>query len=291
MRVPITVVSWGELLWDLFPDGARLGGAAANVAYHAAQLGAEVILVSRVGADELGARARSELEAAGVNPSFIQVDPERPTGTVRVEIRDGEPQYKIATEVAWDRIGWSQDLSKVMQRASAVCFSTLAQRSPPGFDALRGAFADLPASAARICDLNIRKPFISPALMEQALALATVVKLNQSEAQLLAQLFDVSDPIQWLLGRGAIHTVALTRGAHGSLLVRRSEHVDHPGLALTSNGGDAVGAGDAFVAVLAVELARGTPLEVLSERANRYSSYVASQSGAMPPMPAYLRNT
>src|SRR5215831_414539 len=112
-----TLMSWGELLWDLFPDGERLGGAAANVGYHAAQIGAEVLLVSRVGDDELGRRARERLAQSGVTTRFIQVDAERPTGTVRVEIQGGEPRYRIATEVAWDRIAPDAELCARMKTA------------------------------------------------------------------------------------------------------------------------------------------------------------------------------
>src|SRR5262245_18154281 len=111
------LVCWGELLWDLFPDGPRLGGTAANAAYHAAQLGQRVALVSRVGNDALGARAKEQLAAAGVDVRCVQVDPERPTGTVKVELHAGEPSYRIESEVAWDRIEWSAELAALIGSA------------------------------------------------------------------------------------------------------------------------------------------------------------------------------
>jgi fructokinase len=288
-REPPTLVSWGELLWDLFPDGERLGGAAANVAYHAAQIGARAILVSRVGDDDRGRRACAQLEQSGVTSRFVQIDPERPTGTVHVEIRDGEPRYRIASEVAWDRIALEEGLAERMRSVQAVCYSTLAQRSEPGFDTLARAIAELPARAIRLCDLNVRRPFVSRALIERALGLATVAKLNEAEAELVAEEFGASDPVAWLLGRRGIQVVALTRGPRGALVASASESVPVPGVPLSGSGGDSVGAGDSFVAVLAVELARGTALPAAAERATRYSSYVASQSGAMPPIPAQLR--
>lgn len=288
MTPKTTLMSWGELLWDLFPDGERLGGAAANVAYHAAQIGADSILVSRVGEDELGRTACERLERSGVTTRFIQIDSERQTGTVRVEIRDGEPRYRIATAVAWDRIEFSDELAARMAGTDAACYSTLAQRSEPGFETLGRTLETLPSGAVRLCDLNVRRPFVSRELVERALALATVVKLNESEAALVSELFDAPDPIEWLLGRDAIGVVALTRGARGALVASNSERIDVPGVPVT--GGDAVGAGDAFVAVLAVEIARGRSLDVAARRAVRYSSFVASAPGAMPPVPDRVRS-
>lgn len=285
--VPTALMSWGELLWDSFPDGVRLGGAAANVAYHAAQIGAQALLVSRVGNDELGRRALDELERSGVTTRFVQVDPARPTGTVNVEIRDGEPRYRIATRVAWDHIELCDELAERMTTVDAACFSTLAQRSEPSFAALGRALSALPRNAMRLCDLNLRRPFVSRELVERALALATAVKLNESEAALLGEMFGATAPVDWLLERTGVETVALTRGARGAFVARRTERIDVPGIAVTT--GDAVGAGDAFAAVFAVELARGRALDVAARRAVRYSSFVASARGAMPAVPAAVR--
>jgi fructokinase len=281
------LVCWGELLWDLFPDGPRLGGAAANVAYHAAQLGQPVALVSRVGNDELGARAKRELSTAGVDVSWVQVDADRPTGTVEVEIRDGEPSYRIASEAAWDRIDWSPELAALIGSARALCYGTLAQRTPLGSGALSQAFARHPAAGLRVCDLNLRPPFADSSVLETSLAAANVIKLNDTEAQLLCRIFAVPDAVEWLLQRPNVIIVAQTRGARGALLASRSERSltsGHP-----SKGGDAVGAGDAFTAVLTIELMRGSPLGTVAALANEYAAYVASQPGAMPEVPAAMR--
>ncbi|HEY4107162.1 MAG TPA: PfkB family carbohydrate kinase, partial [Polyangiaceae bacterium] len=182
-------IAWGELLWDLFPDGPRLGGAAANAAYHAHCLGANALLVSRVGDDELGARARSELFARGVETRAIQIDDTAPTGTVNVEFGDGEPRYRIATGVAWDRIGYQPELGEVFAEADVICFGTLAQRSPLGFDAIERALSNAPKTALRLCDLNVREPFATRAIVDRALGLASIVKLNEGEVATLSRLF------------------------------------------------------------------------------------------------------
>src|SRR5882672_68772 len=108
-------IAWGELLWDLFPDGERLGGAAANLAYHAKSLGAEALLVSRVGSDERGRRALGELTERGVDVRAVQIDEDAPTGTVRVALQHGEPSYEIASAVAWDRIAWQDQLGELFR--------------------------------------------------------------------------------------------------------------------------------------------------------------------------------
>lgn len=285
------MLAWGELLWDLFEDGPRLGGAAANVAYHAAQLGADATLVSRVGADELGARARAVLAASGVDVALVTRDPGSATGTVTVTMDGGDPRYRIATEVAWDRIAADEPVLAAVRRADVLCFGTLAQRTVLGAGALAAAWAAAPPSCLRVCDLNVRPPFVEPAVIDAAVTHAEVVKLNEAEAALVARQAGVTDPVRWLLGRG-VRLVALTRGARGCLLGTASATVEHPGFPLATGAGDPVGAGDAFVAVLAVELgrARAIPddLARLAARANRVAAHVASCPGAMPPIPARL---
>jgi fructokinase len=280
-------IAWGELLWDLFPDGARLGGAAANAAYHAASLGAQAQLVSRVGSDELGARALSELAARGVDVRAVQIDPDAPTGTVRVELVNGEPRYRIESGVAWDRIAWQPELGELFRWASVVCFGTLAQRSPLGFDAIERALSHAPPSALRLCDLNVREPFATRAIVDRALALANIVKLNESEVETLSRLFGEPNVVSWLLEERAITLVAVTRGAHGAALSTLGERLEHPGFPLSSTEGDPVGAGDAFSAALGLELCRKTPLASCLERANHYAAHVASHAGGMPSRSAY----
>ena len=280
-------IAWGELLWDIFPDGERLGGAAANAAYHAKSLGAESLLVSRVGRDELGARAVRELALRGVDVRAVQVDPAAPTGSVRVELEDGEPRYRIATGVAWDHIAWQPELGLLFETASVVCFGTLAQRSPLGFDTVERALQYAPATALRLCDLNVREPFATRAIVDRALTLANVVKLNEGEVATLSRLFDQRDAVSWLLAEREIELVAVTRGARGALLATNSERLEHPGFPLSSQAGDPVGAGDAFSAALGLELWRNKPLTACLERANRYAAHVASHAGGMPSARGY----
>lgn len=275
-------LAWGELLWDLFPDGARLGGAAANAAYHAHALGAEARLVSRVGKDELGERALRELSERGVDVSAVQIDEHAPTGTVHVELVDGEPRYRIATGVAWDHIAWRHELASAFDDADVICFGTLAQRSPLGFTTVERALGYAPKHALRLCDLNVREPFATPEIVDHALRLASIVKLNESELTTLQHIYAREDVVHFLLEERGIELVAITRGARGAVLQTRTERVEHPGFPLGSHNGDPVGAGDSFSAALGLELARKAPLATALERANRYAAYVASRAGGMP---------
>ena len=281
-------VAWGELLWDLFPDRSRLGGASANAAYHATCLGAQATLVSRIGSDGLGARALDELGRVGVDTQAIQLDARAPTGTVEVTLIAGEPRYEIASGVAWDQITWTETLTPTFAEANVVSFGTLAQRGPRGFDALKQALSRVQKSAIRFCDLNLREPFVNDELVAQALSLATVVKLNEAELARLEQMFGQSDLISWLLKERGMELVAVTRGARGAELVTPHERHEHPGVALSSPNGDAVGAGDAFGAALTLSLAQGLPLTDCLAHANRYAAHVASHSGGMPAPPAWV---
>jgi fructokinase len=226
-----------------------------------------------------------------VATEFVQTDPGAPTGTVHVELIDGEPRYRIATSVAWDRIEWRPELAPVMNEASAVCFGTLAQREPLAFDVLERALGHTRAGTVRLCDLNVRPPFASRQAIDRALGLASALKLNEAELHSLGELFARDDALGWLLGERGLAFVAVTLGARGSLLATPSARHAEPAAPLAVGAGDPVGAGDAFTAVLAHGLPRALPLPELAARANRYAAHVASHPGAMPPPPAWLTDT
>jgi fructokinase len=295
--VPL-VVSFGELLWDLYPDGARLGGASANVAYHAAQLGCRSLLVSRVGRDALGESALASLGRAGVDVSGVNIDAQSPTGHVHVTFEGGEPRFRIGEGVAWDRIVCPESLLARLERSNVFCFGTLAQRTPLVQGELArvlrriGALgrADLgPGERAgisrplRLLDLNLRPPHDDPALLVDSVNLADVVKLNDHELErckALCRPLGADDPIAWMLEQSVL-LVAVTRGARGATLFTRNVVVTQD--AFPSSGSDPVGAGDAFTAVLAQGLAEGKSLPEIAERACHYAAWVAEQPGAQPP--------
>ena len=285
---PPIFIGLGEILWDLLPSGKQLGGAPANFAYHAHALGAEARVVSRVGNDPLGREILDRLRALGLTTDGIGVDTNAPTGTVSVELAaDGQPRFIIHENVAWDRMVADEASLAFAARADAVCFGSLAQRREPSRSSIRALVAATPATALRVFDINLRQQFYSPEIVETSLQLANVLKLNDQELPVLAAMFGlrggVREQLAALAKQFGLRAVALTRGAHGSLLLAAGIWSDHPGLAVKV--ADTIGAGDAFTAALTLGLLAGRPLDDINRHANEVAAYVCSQPGATPPMP------
>jgi fructokinase len=288
------IVALGEILWDLFPDGPRFGGAPANFACHAAQLGGAVALVSAVGDDDLGRAALRELADRQIDLAEVQVSSAHPTGIVQVSIDGaGKPSYEFRADVAWDHLAWRGSLKPLAERAAAVCFGTLAQRGTESHATIQRFVRETQPDALRIFDVNLRKEFHSPEIIRQSLELANVCKLNDEELPHLARLFGLTgNERQQLAALGArfqLQLVALTRGAQGALLWRQTGEIsEQPGIATTIV--DTVGAGDAFTAVLTVGLLAGRPLDEINRRACRVAAFVCSQAGATPRLPQEFRD-
>lgn len=284
-------VSWGEVLWDLFPDAERLGGAPANVAYHLAALGRPVALVSRVGDDPPGRRATDALAAAGVDVRAVQVDPGRPTGAVEVALDNGEARYRLRAGCAWEHIEFDGAAAAAVAGANAICFGTLSQRQAPARRAFKAALEARATGCLAICDLNLRPGEQDRELVRWALGAADLIKLNEREEGQLAAMFGVRDVIRLLLGQLGMRQVALTRGADGcTLFTAAGERIDQPGFP-AAPGGDNVGCGDAFTAVWVDRVLAGVPLPRAVEAACRYAAFVAGQRGATPHIPADMLRT
>ena len=291
------IVGLGELLWDLLPEGTRLGGAPANFAVMAGRLGNRAVVASRIGADELGDQAVETLEGLPVESGFLQRDSEFATGTVTVALEKGEPQYTIHEPVAWDRMALTGDWRELAKKADAVCFGTLAQRNEASRATVLGFLDETRRECARVFDVNLRAPFWSGEVLRDSLGRATVLKLNGGELRhVLAGTgacpypTDAEDDdamlrgAQRLMERYPVELVCITLGERGSLLVTRREHHRHRGLAARVK--DTVGAGDAFTAALTHYYLEGAPLATMNEAGNQWGAWVASQQGGMPPMRA-----
>jgi fructokinase len=285
-----TIVGLGELLWDLLPAGERLGGAPANFAVMAARLGNRGVIASRLGADERGERARTALNALPVDSVHLQFDLKQPTGTVGIEIAGNEPHYVIHAPAAWDFLEWTAEWSALAAETNAVCFGTLAQRERVSRVTIQEFLRATRPECVRVFDVNLRAPFFSANVIAASLPLATILKLNEVEVPIVQQLLDApaeSDLVRaarWLLDRYPLQLVAITLGAHGSLLVTRDAADRHPGMAVKVV--DTVGAGDAFTAALVDAYLRGATPAAINEAGNRWGAWVASQPGAMPDIDA-----
>lgn len=288
------IVGIGEVLWDLLPGGRQLGGAPANFTYHARALGAEARLISRVGHDDLGREALERLSRLGIPTECVEVDEELPTGTVGVTVSaDGQPHYQIHEHVAWDAIRGEAAGRAAVSSADAVCFGSLAQRSENSRKAIQSLLAATPQAALRIFDINLRQQYYSREVIEESLALANVLKVNDAELPQLAKLFqltgDVRAQIRQLAQQFRLRWVAYTRGGSGSLLFAETDGrwSDQPGVAATVM--DTVGAGDAFTATMTLGLLAGWDLDDINEHANRVAAFVCTRAGATPELPASLR--
>jgi fructokinase len=280
------LVGIGEVLWDMLPAGSHLGGAPANFACMAASLGATGVVVSRVGDDQLGRDALAGIQRHGVDGSFVQTDAGHPTGSARAMLAsDGSAGYAIAQDVAWDYLQWTPELAKLAGQADAICFGTLAQRSPASRETIRRALACSRPECLRILDVNLRAPFDSLEILKDSLGRANVLKLNSEELPLVLRACKLPPALEtnaakMLQRHYGFQTVCITRGARGSVIAFGDKTVVHPGVAVEVV--DTVGAGDAFTAALAVQLIAGSGPERVSEAANQVGAWVASQAGAMP---------
>lgn len=291
------IIGLGELLWDLFPDHRSLGGAPANVVYHATALGDHGVMLSRVGRDPLGDEALALLAARGVDVTAIQRDRVQPTGVVRVtHDRSGRVGFDIDARAAWAHPAWSDDWAAAVAGAGGLCFGTLLCAQEAGRAVVERAAATAPAHALRLLDLNLRPPFDTAAAIDAALACANAVKLSEDEARRLAGHLGVDGAdrladrlAERLLGRG-LRAVAVTLGARGSALYSEHGCDRQPGVPLAPGANaDPVGAGDAFTAALIHHLVRDHAPAHAGAAANHYGAFVASRPGAMPDVPDEIR--
>jgi fructokinase len=216
-----------------------------------------------------------------------------------VTLQQGQPEYVIHQPAAWDSLELSDDWVQLAERADAICFGSLAQRSLESRQTVQTLAAQTSSACVRVFDVNLRAPFYSGESVQESLELATVLKMNDAEVSLVLGLLGLQsteeenaawlrvDAERLLSEFPTLQMVAITRGGHGSLLVTRDEWHEHPGIPVQV--ADTVGAGDAFTAALTHYLLRGADLLTLNDAGNRWGAWVASQSGAMPVLPEAIR--
>lgn len=295
MTVTPTIVGLGEVLWDVFPDGPRFGGAPANFACSAAGVGGETVhvsMVSAVGHDALGRRALQTLIEHAVGVQYVD-QMEFQTGQVVVSLDNlGRATYNFAANTAWDHLEWRAGLETLAERTDAVCFGTLGQRSQLSATTIERFVSSTPLTSLRVFDVNLRPPFWTAEAVLRSLELANILKLNDEELPVIAGLLkidgDSENILRQLMERYALKLAALTRGANGSLLLSESGEIsDLPGK--PTKVVDTVGAGDAFTAAMIVGLLTNRTLSDLHHWAAEVAAYVCSHAGATPRLPSYLK--
>ncbi len=279
------IIGIGEILLDLLPTRKKLGGAPANFAFTASQLGDCGTIVSRVGDDKNGAVILGKLKSYGLEINEIQIDRKNLTGTVKVNLKNGQPEYEILEPVAWDFLEMNDNLRDLAKKCDAVCFGSLAQRNTVSRRTIREFLRLIGNNTLRIFDTNLRQNYYSPEVLSESLALANVIKLNDEELPKICEIFAVgganeTEQTKKLLEKFDLNLVCLTRGAEGSLLVTENGISENHGIKVKI--ADTIGAGDAFTAALTHGFLRGWSLNEINEKASRVGAFVASQTGAMP---------
>lgn len=284
------VVGIGEALWDVLPEGKKIGGAPANFAYHVSRLGLSGCVVSAVGEDALGSEILDNFSAKGLCTHIATVP--YPTGTVQVEIDQvGVPQYVIREGVAWDNIPFTPDLKALAQRTTAVCFGSLAQRNSVSRATINRFIDEMPKEKDTLIvfDVNLRQGFFTKEILDQSMKKCNVLKINDEELIVVSRLFgypdtDLRSTCRDLLNRYHLRMLILTCGVNGS-------HIFTPGdisyqATPEVEVADTVGAGDSFTAAFVSSIIRGMSVSEAHKRAVEASAYVCTQAGAMPTLPA-----
>lgn len=284
------IVGLGEVLYDLLPGGARLGGAPANFAWHSAQFGLDALVVSAVGNDEPGRRALATFDKEGLRYIAPRVD--FPTGTVDVGVdSEGVPTYAFAPDVAWDNIPLTPAMAAAAGQCRAVCFGSLAQRAPASRRTIREFLRAVPAGCVRIFDINLRQHFYTREILADSLLLADVLKINDDELSVLSRMCGTGSggaqaACREIARRFGVATVILTLGTEGSWILTDGGASFEPTPRVEV--ADTVGAGDSFTAAFTAARLAGLPVRDAHRLAVSVSAYVCTQKGATPKLPASL---
>lgn len=276
------VAGIGEILWDVLPAGKRAGGAPINFVYHATQLGAEGYAISAVGNDVSGTEMIQELDKSGINHLLGSV--EYPTGSVMVELKEGIPSYTIIEGVAWDHIPLTQPAIDLVKRADAVCFGTLALRSPESRNTISTLLGYSRKDALRFFDINIRRSYYSKELIQALLEHADAFKINDEELELLIPMFgrrgDTDACCRRLIDRYRLKYLILTAGSAFSTVYTAGEQSTFPTPKV--DVADTVGAGDSFSGAFVYSVLTGKSLREAHRIAVDTAAFVCTQEGAWP---------
>lgn len=277
------VVGLGELLWDVFPDQKKAGGAPINFVYHATQMGAEGCAISAVGNDVFGTEIIQELEKNHISNYIEKV--EYPTGSVLVELNNGSPTYTIIEGVAWDHLPLTQKAIDLVKKADAICFGTLAQRSPVSHHTIETLLDHASKEALRFFDINIRQHYYSKELIIESLKKANVFKLNDEELELLRPMFGLEgsddEVCRWFIQEYHLRYLVLTGGSSFSSIYSETEKstIATPKVTVA----DTVGAGDSFSGAFIYSILTGKSLREAHRQAVDTAAFVCTQQGAWPP--------
>lgn len=283
------VVGMGEALWDVLPEGKKIGGAPANFAYHVSQFGLPSCVVSAIGDDALGKEIIENFTSKGLDQLIAEVP--YPTGTVQVEIdQTGIPLYDIKENVAWDNIPYTEHLDALAKRTKAVCFGSLAQRNVVSRNTINHFLATMPKDddSLIVFDVNLRQGFYNKEILCKSMQNCNILKINDEELITVSRMFgypgiDLQDKCWILLGKYNLKMLILTCGINGSYVFTPGNVSFQPTPKVEV--ADTVGAGDSFTAAFIASIIKGKSVTEAHSIAVKTSAYVCTQKGAMPILP------
>lgn len=286
------VVGMGEALWDVLPEGKKIGGAPANFAYHVSQFGLSSCVVSAVGDDALGKEIVENFTSKGLNQHIAEVP--YPTGTVQVEIDPaGVPQYEIKENVAWDNIPYTAHLEQLAEKTKAVCFGSLAQRNVVSRNTINRFLDAMPQTddTLVVFDVNLRQGFYNKEILCNSMKRCNILKINDEELVTVSRMFgypgiDLQDKCWILLGKYNLKMLILTCGINGSYVFTPGNVSFQPTPKVEV--ADTVGAGDSFTAAFIASILKGKSVQDAHSLAVQTSAYVCTKKGAMPILPPEL---
>ena len=286
------VVGMGEALWDVLPEGKKIGGAPANFAYHVSQFGLPSCVVSAVGQDLLGKEIVENFTSKGLNQLIAEVP--YPTGTVQVEIDPaGVPQYEIKENVAWDNIPCTEALEQLARKTRAVCFGSLAQRNVVSRNTINRFLDIMPKDEGNLVvfDVNLRQGFYTKEILCNSMKRCNILKINDEELVTVSRMFgypgiDLQDKCWILLGKYNLKMLILTCGINGSYVFSPGNVSFQP--TPTVEVEDTVGAGDSFTAAFISSILKGKSVQEAHSLAVQTSAFVCTKKGAMPILPPEL---
>ena len=283
------VVGMGEALWDVLPEGKKIGGAPANFAYHVSQFGLPSCVVSAIGDDALGKEIIENFTSKGLDQLIAEVP--YPTGTVQVEIdQTGIPLYDIKENVAWDNIPYTEDLDALAKRTKAVCFGSLAQRNVVSRETINHFLDTMPKDddSLIVFDVNLRQGFYNKEILCKSMQNCNILKINDEELITVSRMFgypgiDLQDKCGILLGKYNLKMLILTCGINGSYVFTPGNVSFQPTPKVEV--ADTVGAGDSFTAAFIASILKGKSVTEAHTIAVKTSAFVCTQKGAMPILP------
>jgi fructokinase len=300
----ITFVGIGEVLYDVFEDGVEtLGGAPLNVAVHVHRLASRFgvgygTIVSCINSDQRGYKVLDSLNRLRMPTRYLGKDSSRPTGVVSIFIKNGEPNYQIEAEAAWDYMTDKPALKELACQCDALCFGSLAQRSPVSRETIRTFLQNAP-QAIRLYDVNLRRNTLTgeagytPEIIEHSCRAATIIKANQSELFAVMDLLGMNTPVdrtpagirlgmEQFLEHFPSEAIVVTRGAEGSIVLKRDGEYNLSTPVVSTGNSHPVGAGDACSAGILFGMALGWDLHSTMQLANRMGADVAAHPSATP---------